>query len=132
MCIWSELKDGIVFTKVANDIDFDLVSNKVRSSDTLIESTGIYAELIDLSECDSVDLNSNEMVKLTGLIEDAFEKFEKSFVAVYAPNDYVYGITSMMQNYAVLNDSSARVETFRDKEKALNWLEHCVSLAKFL
>jgi len=133
MSLRSVLKDGIVFTKISDEGAADQLAEESNSTGGIVEFKKVYAEFIDLSECDHENSYTQDMVKLLELLEGAFEIFEKSFVAVYADSFYhAFGMIRMMKNYAMSSKNLVLVETFHDKDEAITWLEKCIRKARDL
>ena len=133
MSLRSVLKDGIVFTKISDEGAADQLAEERNSTGGIVEFKKVYAEFIDLSECDHENSYTQDMAKLLGLLEGAFEIFENSFVAVYAASFYhVFGMIRMMKHYAMSSKNLALVETFHDKGEAVTWLEKCTRKARNL
>lgn len=133
MSLRSVMKDGIVFTKISDEGAADQLAEESNSPGGIVEFKKVYAEFIDLSECDHENAYTQDMVKLLELVEGAFEIFEKSFVAVYATSlDHVFGIIRMMKHCAMSSKNLALVETFRDKEEAVTWLGKSIRKARDL
>jgi hypothetical protein len=127
MSLRSVMKDGIVFTKISDEGAADLLAKEMNSTGGIVEFNKIYAEFIDLSECDHENAYIQDIAKLLELLEGAFDIFEKSFVAVYVVSLYhVFGSIGMMKHYARSSKNLALVETFHDKDEAVTWLEKCI------
>lgn len=133
MSLRSVMKDGIVFTKISNEGAVDPLAEEINFTGGIVEFKKVYAEFIDLSECDYQNAYIQDVAKLLELLEGAFKIFEKSFVAIYAASFYhVFGIIRMMKRYARSSTNLALVETFNDKDEAVTWLEKCIKKERSL
>jgi hypothetical protein len=81
------------------------------------------SELVDLSEADLSEISTNGVLKFVSFNESVYKKnnVTSTKTAVYAPNDFPFGLARM---YSFLADESPEtVHVFRDLQTAEMWLK---------
>lgn len=83
-----------------------------------------YAELVDLSEIERIDLASIERVRELAELAAAMDKDAgQSKLAILAPRDFAFGLGRMYESYRELQGSGTKeVEVFRTLPEAMAFL----------
>jgi hypothetical protein len=132
MSICSEMKEGVIFTRYVNEIDAEMGNQHLSSIENLCGKIRVYNEFVDFSACMSIKLTKDEVIKLGFRYAGLFEKFESSFMAMYVPSDFHYGMGMMLQACATSFDNPGVVRIIRDKERAPAWVKRCIRISKTL
>jgi len=132
MAICSDMREGVIFTRYIDEIDAEMGKQHLNSVENLFGKIRVYNEFVDLSECVSIKLTDNEVMQLGFRYASLFEKFESSFMAAYAPSDYLYGMVMMLQACATSFDNPGMVKIIRDKDRAPAWVKRCIRMSKTL
>lgn len=80
-------------------------------------------ELADLSGITSDDLDFNAMRRLARVAnENTLENGNKKLIALYAPQDYVFGMARMFSTLCEMEPGHAQGSAFTTQAEALEWL----------
>jgi len=122
MPIKSTIVDGIIYTEVSGEINYDQVIMQIDFIFTLKDKIVCRYELHDHSNTEGINLTVDDMKKIASYSTKAKNIFQHSFAAIYAPTDFTFGIARMFQTFYELEDHSITVNIFRDKEEAIQFL----------
>lgn len=132
MAICSEMREGVIFTRYVDEIDAEMGNQHLNSVENLCGKIRVYNEFVDLSECVSIKLTKDEVITMGFRYADLFEKFESSFVAMYAPSDFHYEMVMMLQACATSFNNPGMVKIIRNKDRAPAWVKRCIRMSKTL
>ena len=79
-----------------------------------------YSVLADYSEA-SIELSYDDVKRMTSRRRKVSQGSDSVKIAVVAKSDVVFGVARMYE--AMINDERFKVNAFRDREKAVQWLE---------
>jgi hypothetical protein len=123
MPIQSRLIDGIIYTEVSGEINYDLVVKQINFILSLKDKIVNRYELHDHTNTDSINLSFEEISSIATLSHKTKDIFQVSFLAVYAPNDVTFGIARMFETFYDLEEHTINASIFRNKEKAIKFLK---------
>ena len=115
-----------MFAKITGEFNVDRALQHLYAINRLNGEISIYKKFVNFSECCSIKLSVYEIIDFSRRCAGIYETFKKTFVALYAPSDYLYGMGRMFQVYAMPYYNKGMIEIFRDKDQALDWLKQCV------
>ena len=109
-----------LLVKYAGVIDSDMLHKFHEELYRYADNKIATYQLVDLSDVKDLNITSDD-VQVTAYNDiNYFEKLEKIFVAVFAPNNLSFGMARMWKSYS----ESPYLETyvFRDIDTAKNWI----------
>ena len=123
MTIESRLVDGIIYTELSGEIDYDSVMQQMDFILSLKDKILNRYELHDHTNTDSINLSFEEINDVAERSQRTKNIFQNSFLAVYAPNDLTFGIARMFKTFFDLEKHTMNVSIFRNKEEAIKFLQ---------
>ena len=124
MPIQSTLRDGIIYTELSGEIVYDAVIAHTDFIFSLAGQVNNQYELHDHTRTQGMNLFADDIRKIAAYSLKLRNIFQHSFIAVYAPSDFAYGIARMFEAYFELADHSIQAQIFRDKTEAIEFLTH--------
>jgi hypothetical protein len=124
MPIKSTIIDGIIYTELSGEIDFDTVIQQIDFISSLKNKIANRYELLDHTNITKMNISSDEIHRLAMYSKKTEDVFPISFAAVYAPNDLTFGKVRMFMSHYELAGHSINVSIFRNKEEAIQFLKH--------
>ena len=122
MSFESEVREGIVFTRVTGELDNLQAIEHLKLVRELGAGFDVYRELMDLSGVERVTQTSEQIKMLAGEAEP-LEMFKKIYLAIFAESELAYGLSRMFQVFAELAENPVEIQVFREKQEALEWLK---------
>jgi hypothetical protein len=123
MPIQSRLIDGIIYTEVSGEINYDLVVKQKNFILSLKDKIVNRYELHDHTNTDSINLSFEEISNISTHSPKTEDVFQVSFLAIYAPNEVTYGIARMFVALYELRGHTINVSIFKNKEEAVKFLK---------
>ena len=125
MPIKSTISDGIIYTEISGEINYDLVVKQIDFILSLKDKLVNRYELHDHTDTNLINISSDDIQKMAVASKTTRDIFKHSFLAVYAPTDYTFGIARMFMTFFELSEHTINVKIFRNKEEAIQFLKDC-------
>lgn len=123
MPIDSTLLDGIIYTEFSGEINYDMVIKQIEFIHSLKDKVDIQYELHDHTNTEGIKLSAADIRQIAAYSLKIKDIFQHSYLAVYAPNDFTFGIARMFESIFELEAHSLNVRIFRSKEDAIRFLK---------
>jgi len=128
MSIRSTVKDGIIFTEFSGEINYDVAIQQTEFIMSLKDRIVNQYELHDHTHTERINFSSNDIRKIAAYSIKTKDIFQHSFLAIYAPNDFTFGIARMFEAFFKLEGHPIDAGIFRDKEEAIQFLKTKMSV----
>lgn len=122
MPVTSAIIDGIIYTEMSGEINYDHVIMHVDFLVTLKDTIVNRYELHDHSNTENISLTADDILKIAKYSIKAENIFKHTFLAIYAPTDLSFGIARMSETFYALEKHSMVSKIFNDREKAIQFL----------
>lgn len=124
MPIKSTITDGIIYTEISGDLNFNLVIQHIDFIVSSKDKIADHYELHDFTSVKRIDLSADDMGRIASYSKQTAHTFQNSCVAIYANNDFVYGMARMFKTFFELDEHPAIIRIFRNKENANQFLRN--------
>ncbi len=122
MPISSKIVDGIIYTEISGELDFPLVIQHIDFIVSCKDRLENHYELHDFTNVKRINLSPNDMAKVASYGIQTESAFEHSYIAVYAKDDFTFGMARMFKTNLELSKNPTIVKIFRNKEDAIQFL----------
>lgn len=122
MSIESKLKDGIIYTKVSGELNYETTCKQIEFIASLRDEINNHFEISDLSGVTKISLTTDDMAKISSIINQAGGIFPHSVVCYYVTDDFQYGMARMFETYMDIAELPMKIQIFKEKEKAIDYL----------
>lgn len=123
MPIESTLRDGIIFTELSGEIDYEQVVKYIDFIASLKGKLPCRYELHDHTNTERLNFKADDVRSIAACSIKTKNIFKHSFLAIYAPNDFTFGIARMFQAFYDIDNNPIHAGIFKDKEDAMQFLE---------
>ena len=123
MPIKSTIIDGIIYTELSGEINYNSVIQQINFIASLKGKIENRYELLDHTNITDLNISPDEIPRLAEYSKKTEDVFPISFVAAYVPNDLTFGMVRMFMTHYELQEHSINVSVFRDKEEAIQLLK---------
>lgn len=123
MPIKSTIKDGMIFTEITGEINYNNTCQQIDFIASLKTKIKNLYELSDFTKVTNINLTADDLDNIASYLEKSKGTYPHSFVAYYVVNEFQYGMARMFQTHIELNDQPIVIKIFKDKEKALLFLK---------
>lgn len=122
MGISSIVNDGLIYSKVTETLTYQDVIDHI---DYLLKLPDLenYYELIDFTNIKDLNVSHDEARSISNYTKILYERYDKAVLAIYAPNDTVYGTARMLMTIMEINNNSTDIQVFRDLNEATAYLK---------
>ena len=127
MPIQSTIIDGIIYTELSGQINYDIVIKQIDFISSLKGKIVNRYEFHDHTNTESINLTADDISKIAAYSIKTKNIFQHSFLAIYAPNDFTFGIARMFAAFYELEEHTIHAEIFRSKEDAIQFLKNKMS-----
>ena len=124
MPIKSTIIDGIIYTELSGEIDFDTVIQQIDFIASLKDKICNRYELLDHTNITDINISPDAIPMLAEYSKKTEDIFPTSLVAVYVPNDLTFGKVRMFMAYYEMEGHSVNVSVFRNKKEAIQFLKN--------
>ncbi len=127
MPIKSTIMDGIIYTEISGEINYDDVIKQTDFIFSPKDKIDNKYELHDHTNTEGIKLSTDEIRKVVEYAKGKTQDFQQSFLAIYAPNDFTFGIARIFESFFEIKEISTNAKIFRDKEDAIQFLKSKMS-----
>ncbi len=123
MPIESTIIDGIIYTGLSGEVSYDMVTKYIDYISSLKDKLVCRYELHDHTNTESISLSSDDIQHIAEYSIKTQNIFQHSFLAIYAPNDFTFGIARMFQAFYDIQENPIAAQIFRSREVAIQFLQ---------
>ena len=123
MPIDSTIIDGIIYTELSGEINYESVIKHLDFILSLKDKVVVRYELHDHRNTESINLTTDDIHRIAVSSMKVQDIFQNSFLAVYAPDDFTFGIARMFEGFFEMEENPIEAGIFRKKEDAIRFLK---------
>lgn len=123
MPIQSRIAEGIIYTEISGELRYTSVIQHIDFIVSCRDQLKNHFELHDFSHATHINISSEDMGKIAAYGMQTAKVFEYSCIAVYANNDFAYGMARMFEISLELSENPTTIQIFRNREDAVQFLK---------
>jgi|GEM_PF-2326545 len=129
MAIKTAIRDGIIHIVFSGMITYEEIIEQIDFMFTLKDKMENRYMFHDHTHTERIDVSADDIRHIAVYSKKLKDIFNRSFVAVYAPEDLSFGTARMFELLFELEKHPVSAEIFRDKEAAMQFLKE--KMAKY-